>query len=145
MVAIAMFVILPALALGIQKVKVDRNYVTHKATTLAISITLAISVVLFEVEMRLVGWRHLAEKSPYYETYIFPTLSVHLFFSISTTLLLTATVYLATRKFPDPSRTLHSFIQTQEVGDFVCRGACYDIYYRMDFLLYGIHCRVTEQ
>jgi putative membrane protein len=109
LVAVAMFAVLPMLAFGIRLVRVDRNYIVHKSAMSTIAIVLAVAVILFEIEMRVVGWRHLAEISPYFQTTLFPVLSVHLLFSVSTTILLTLTVFLAWRRFPTPPRpTQHS-------------------------------------
>ena len=109
MVAVAMFAVLPALALGIRFVRTEKNYRAHKSAMSTVAIILAVTVVLFEIEMRLIGWRHLAKSSPYFQTILFPTLWIHLLFSISTTILLTATVFLAWRRFPNPPRpSIHS-------------------------------------
>lgn len=104
LVAVAMILVLPALVLAINLVRKHQSYNTHKKLMTALATILGIAVVLFEIEMRLVGWRHLAEPSPYYNTILFPVLIVHLVFSISTTFALAATVYLAWRKFPSPVR-----------------------------------------
>ena len=102
LVAVAMFAILPALAFGMHLVKDKKNYPAHKKMMLAISITLAVAVTLFELEMRLVGWRQLAEPSPYYNNIMPIALGIHLVCSISTTITLIATVWLALRGFPAP-------------------------------------------
>jgi putative membrane protein len=102
LVAVAMFAVLPAVAIGVNLVKNKRNFESHKKVMLGISLVLGVAVFLFELEMRMVGWKDLAEPSPYFNTYLFTALGVHLVCSISTTFLLSATVLLALRKFPNP-------------------------------------------
>jgi putative membrane protein len=104
LVAAAMFAILPALVLAIKLARKDKDFVAHKRAMTALSAVLGATVILFELEIRLIGWKHLAEPSPYYATILFPVLYVHLIFSISTTILLATTVFLAWRKFPNPPR-----------------------------------------
>ena len=104
LVAIAMFAILPAVVFGIHLVKNQGNYERHKKMMLAITLALAVTVVLFELEMRLVGWRQLAEPSPYVTSLMPIALGIHLLCSITTTALLIATVWLAFRRFPSPPR-----------------------------------------
>ena len=104
LVAVAMFAILPAVTIGLNLVKRQRNYGAHKKMMLGISIVLGIAVILFEIEMRMIGWRDLAEASPYYLTILPAILGVHLLCSISTTILLSSTVWFAWRKFPSPPK-----------------------------------------
>ncbi len=61
-------------------------------------------VVLFELEVRIYGWRQFAEPSPFYDTILFPVLYVHLFFAISTPLLWIYTIVGAVRRFAKPPR-----------------------------------------
>lgn len=104
LVAVAMFAILPAVAIGVNLVKNRRIFESHKKMMLGISMILGVSVILFELEMRMIGWQQLAASSPYFNTILFTVLGVHLACSISTTLLLIATVWFALRKFPSPPR-----------------------------------------
>ncbi len=69
-----------------------------------LSIVLLVAVGFFEIEMRLMGWEHLAEPSPYFDTLVYPSLWIHLFFSILAFFLLIATLSLAWTKFPKPPR-----------------------------------------
>jgi putative membrane protein len=102
LVAVAMFAILPAVAFAMHLVKNKRSFAAHKKVMLGISVVLAIAVILFELEMRFVGWRQLAEPSPYYNTILSTVLAVHLTCSITTVIALTTTVWFALRKFPVP-------------------------------------------
>jgi putative membrane protein len=122
LVAVAMFAILPAVAIGVNLVKRHRNYGAHKKVMLGISIILGIAVILFEIEMRMIGWRELAEPSPYYNTILPTVLGVHLFCSISTTLLLSTTVWFACRKFPSPPRPNPHSILHKKLGKLSATG-----------------------
>ena len=107
LVAVAMIAVLPIVIIGVQLAKRQKNYINHKKVMLTVSIILAVAVILFELEMRLVGWRHLAEPSPYFETHVPLALGIHLACSISTTLALITTVWNALRNFatiPSPNQ-----------------------------------------
>lgn len=103
-VAIAMLAILPVLTWSIWLVVRKRNYQLHKRIQLSLGSVLLVAVTLFEVDIRMYGWRHLAEPSPYYGGLLTPVLYVHLFFSIATTLLWIITIALALVKMPVPPR-----------------------------------------
>lgn len=106
-VAIAMFLILPILSYSLYLVKVRKDYRTHKKLQIFLGLLLLVAVVLFEVDIRIYGWRHLAEPSPYYSTSLFPVLYIHLFFACSTSVLWIVTILLALRKFPRPPVPSH--------------------------------------
>ena len=110
-VAVAMFLIIPALSYSLYLVKVHRDFKTHKAIQLGLGVVLLAAVTLFEIDIRLHGWRHLATASPYYDAGLFPVLYVHLFFAVSTTVLWGFTIVDALRKFPSP-------IQPSPYGEF---------------------------
>lgn len=100
-VSLAMVGVLPLLAFSIGLVR-RKKYALHKKTQILISVALLVTIVLFEVDLRLHGWKHLAKVSPYYETWLFPVFYVHLFIAISTSLLWTITFVLALKKMPNP-------------------------------------------
>jgi len=102
-VVVAMFAILPILSWSIYLVKVKRNYELHRKVQAVLGFTLLITVSLFEVDVRVNGWRHLALPSPYYYSILFPFLGIHLFFAISTSLLWTVTLWSAWKQFPYPT------------------------------------------
>lgn len=104
LVAVAMVLVLPVLTLSIFAVKRYRDYAAHKRVQLGLGITLLVAVILFEVDIRVFGWRHLATASPYYGNLLDPVLYVHLFFSIATTFLWAVTIVQAVRRFPVPIR-----------------------------------------
>ena len=102
-VAVAMILVLPLIAAAINLAK-RGEYQKHRVMMLVISTVLAVTVVLFEIEMRMVGWRDFAAASPYFNTLVTPILVIHLACSITTTALLIVTVMGAVKKFPNPPR-----------------------------------------
>jgi len=104
LVAVAMLAVLPVLAFAIASAKWRKDYSGHKKIMLGLSSILLVAVILFELEMRLLGWKHLAEPSPYYLSLVPMALVIHLIFSVSTVLLLAATVTLALKRFTKPPR-----------------------------------------
>ncbi|MBX3412221.1 MAG: DUF420 domain-containing protein [Pirellulales bacterium] len=106
-VFLAMFAVMPALIWSVWLVRYRRNYLWHKRVQLALAAVLAVTVVIFEVDIRVHGWRERAEASPYYGTptqpgIVFTVLYVHLFFAVSTAILWTLVVVRALRRFPSP-------------------------------------------
>jgi uncharacterized membrane protein YozB (DUF420 family) len=98
-VALAMLVLVPVLAFSIYQVKVRRNYSLHKAIQLTLGGVLLVAVTLFEVDVRLHGWRHLAAPSPYASH---EGSTVHLFFAVSSAVLWVLVIARALRNFPSP-------------------------------------------
>jgi uncharacterized membrane protein YozB (DUF420 family) len=106
-VALAMLVLVPVLAFSIYQVKVRRNYSLHKAIQLTLGGVLLVAVTLFEVDIRLHGWRHLAAPSPYAShegstDWVMVVLTVHLFFAVSSAVLWILVIARALRNFPSP-------------------------------------------
>ncbi len=85
-VAVAMAGILPLLWVSISMAKKGRIELHRKMQT-ALGVILFLAVVLFEIDMRLNGWTHLAQPSPFWETPIKVSLYVHLCFSVPTSIL----------------------------------------------------------
>lgn len=102
LVAVAMVIIVPVLAWSIRLVKVHRNYALHRMVQLILGCVLLFAVVLFEIDMRIHGWRELAKTSRFYGNWLMPVLYVHLFFAIITTILWIVTITQALRKFDNP-------------------------------------------
>jgi putative membrane protein len=107
-VFLAMFAIVPLLALSVRLVK-RRDYVLHKRLQLAMAAILLVSVGLFELDMRLfTDWRARAAASPYYAvdgwSWVWASLTVHLGFAVPTLVLWIAVVALAMRRFSVPPR-----------------------------------------
>lgn len=98
-VAAMMLLILPVMAWSIWAVRHRGNHALHRRVQTALGIVLLIAVGLFEIDIRVHGWRHLATVSPFYETVLFPVLYVHLFFAVSTTLLWAYVIPVALRRY----------------------------------------------
>jgi uncharacterized membrane protein YozB (DUF420 family) len=103
LVVITMILVLPCLLWSIFQVHYKKRYTVHKKTQLILAAALFLAVGLFELDVRLYGWRDHALASPYYNSALFPMLSVHLFFAISTFLLWITVLFMALRYIPSPS------------------------------------------
>jgi uncharacterized membrane protein YozB (DUF420 family) len=107
-VVVAMAVILPVLAWSVYLVRYRRRYELHKWVQTVLALVLLVTVLLFEIDIRVNGWRHRAEPSPYYASEtgglspVFATLYVHLVFATTTAVLWTVVTIQAWRKFPSP-------------------------------------------
>jgi putative membrane protein len=101
-VFLAMFAVIPIMGWSIWLVKYRRSYALHKMVQLVLGGVLLVTVVLFELDIRLNGWQHLAESSPYFHTWVFYSLYVHLCFAVTTALLWVFVIVQALRKFPKP-------------------------------------------
>ncbi len=109
-VALAMLVILPVLAVSIYLVRYKRRYQLHKQIQLVLGVVLLVAVVAFEVDMNfLTEWEKRAEPSPYFEEvnkWSCPAgiaLIVHLCFAVPTLVLWIVVIVRALRQFPDPT------------------------------------------
>ena len=102
LVVVAMFAVVPVLAWSIYLVRCKQNYSLHKRIQVALGVVLCVVVFLFELDMRLHGWRQFAMASPFYDTWVFPVLYVHLVFAVSTVLLWVYVIVAALRRFPSP-------------------------------------------
>lgn len=107
-VAAAMAIIVPALLWSIVQVKAAR-YSLHKSVQLTLGAVLLVAVVLFEIDVRLNGWRPAAAASPYMTMLVAGNwsvlelvLAVHLVFAVSATLLWTWVIIEALRRFASP-------------------------------------------
>ncbi|REK15798.1 MAG: DUF420 domain-containing protein [Planctomycetota bacterium] len=106
-VALAMVALVPILGASVYLVKYKRRYALHKKIQLLLGGTLLVTVVLFEVEMRVSGWRDRALASPYMgleggTNWVLVSLWIHLFFAVTSAVLWIAVIYRALRNFPSP-------------------------------------------
>ena len=106
-VFLAMFAVIPAMAVSVHLVKHHGKFTLHKRIQVTLGIILLVTVTAFEVDMRINGWRPRAEASPHYaegwtEGWVNPLLAIHLVFAISTTFLWIFVIVQALRKFPNP-------------------------------------------
>jgi putative membrane protein len=106
-VFLAMFAVVPVLALSIRQVKSRLNYQLHRTIQLALGLVLLVAVTAFEVDMRFfTDWEARAVGSPYYQpegwSPVWISLAIHLLFAIPTLLIWVAVILLALRRFPKP-------------------------------------------
>ena len=99
-VAVAMALILPTLYTSIAMVKKGRVDL-HRKLQIALGGVLLGAVGAFELDMRLNGWTHLAEPSPFWQTPVMTALYVHLGFSVPTALLWFGLIVWSIRRY-DP-------------------------------------------
>ena len=100
-VVLAMFVVLPVMGWSIYQVKHHRRYGLHKTIQLSLGIILAVTITLFEIDMRTGGWKdRTAGGQPSFA--VWTVLSVHLVFAVSTAILWVYVLVQAWRKFPTP-------------------------------------------
>lgn len=137
-VAVAMIAILPLLAVAIQAAK-SRKYDLHKRIMITLGAVLLLAVLAFEIEMRSVGWRHLAEPSPYYESLVFWSLGIHLIFSITAAASIVITLGLALKNFPShpapgPHSVLHRRLGKIAVISLTCTAVTGWIFYYLAFV-----------
>ncbi|HXT59061.1 MAG TPA: DUF420 domain-containing protein [Pirellulales bacterium] len=102
LVFLAMFAVVPVMGWSIYLVKYRKRYLLHKRIQLVLAVVLLAVVVLFEGDMRIHGWTERAKPSPYYETWVQHSLSIHLPFAVSTALLWIFVTVRALRRFPCP-------------------------------------------
>lgn len=106
-VVVAMLAVLPLLAWSVYLVKVRRQYALHKRIQLTLGAVLLLTVVLFEVDVRVIGWRDRAAVSAFASRdgstdWVMLWLGVHLFFSVTTSVLWLLVIARALRHFPSP-------------------------------------------
>lgn len=107
LVFVAMFLVVPVMWSSVWLVHTGQRFRLHKAIQITLAIVLLIAVMVFELEIRLRGWRHLAAESPFWHDggwndWIDYSLVVHLLFAIPTPLIWTVVIVRALRGFPRP-------------------------------------------
>lgn len=107
-VFLAMFVVVPLLAVSIYLTKYRRKHALHKKLQLAMAAVLLVAVTLFEIDIRVNGWEARAEPSPYFDpqhkwtSLAGISLIVHLTFAGPTLVLWIYVVVQALRHFSRP-------------------------------------------
>lgn len=104
----AMFLVIPTMVAAIAWVRYRGAYQGHKLLMLTLGSVLLVTVVIFEVDIRLNGWRERARPSPYYGTdtepgLVFQVLYVHLCFAVTTAVLWIVVIARALRRFARPA------------------------------------------
>ncbi len=125
LIALVMVGTVPLLLYSIYLVRSKKNYRLHRRIQLILAAVLLIVVCLFELDIRLYGWRHLAEDSAYYESWVFPLLYLHLVIAVSTTLIWAYTLITALRRFANPPvpnsfSPHHKWIARLAAGGMIC-------------------------
>ena len=101
---IGMIVIVPVLAWSIYQVKYRRRYELHKRVQVALGLVLLVAVVVFEIDIRLNGWRERAagQLGGDPPQIVWTALYIHLVFAIVATVLWPIVIVRALRNFPNP-------------------------------------------
>ena len=143
-VALAMVAFVPALLWSVYLVVYRRRYALHKKIQLALGITLLITVALFEVDIRLGGWRHRSDASPYSghegsTDWVSVALAIHLCFAVSAALLWIVVIFRALREFPKPPAPAAHSAWHRRVGmaaaiDMACTAVTGWIFYYLAFV-----------
>ena len=100
-VFVAMFVVVAVLAISVWVVRKTKNYQLHRKIQIVSAVTLAVTVVAFEVDMRFFSdWREQAKFSAYYESGVVDfSLAGHLLFAIPTPFIWAFVIYRAVANF----------------------------------------------
>jgi uncharacterized membrane protein YozB (DUF420 family) len=143
-VALAMLALLPALAWSVWLVMYRRRYELHKRVQLALGIVLLITVVLFEVDMRVGGWRHRATESSFAggassTDWVLVALAIHLCFAVTAALLWVVVIARALRNFPappvpSPHSPWHRRVGMAAAVDMACTAVSGWIFYYLAFV-----------
>lgn len=111
----AMALVVLILGFSVFTVKFKQNLRLHRAIQIVLGVVLGLTILAFELDMRINGWRHLARASPYYESWVFPSLILHLCFAIPTLLLWGYTIAMALRHSIEKSHN-HARFQHKKLG-----------------------------
>jgi uncharacterized membrane protein YozB (DUF420 family) len=106
-VVTAMVAVVPLLLASVYLVRNRRRYVIHKRIQLTLGLLLLVIIALFEIEMRVSGWRGRAAGSPYWtegawNDSVDYSLAVHLCFAVPTFVIWCVVIGRALAKFPRP-------------------------------------------
>ncbi len=143
-VALAMLVVVPALAFSVYLVMFRRQYTWHKRIQLVLGMALLVTVVAFEADMRIGGWRHRAEPSPYSGAqgatdWVSIALGIHLCFAITAALLWIVVIARALGNFPKTAMPSahspwHRRFGTAAAIDMVCTAVTGWVFYYLAFV-----------
>ena len=116
MMPVAMLVTVPLLSLSIYLVRFRHKYRTHAWMQGSIAALLMVAIIFFEIDVRLNDWRRLAIPSPYYESWLFPELYLHLLFAVTATLLWAYMIGTVIKNRPIPGSRNSSTARHRYVG-----------------------------
>ena len=109
-VVVALVAVVPVILWSLYVVKVRKNYALHRTLQILLGAVLLVTVLAFEIDMRLQGgWERIINKVPSQPRHspeeletIRQVLYVHLVFAISTPFLWGTTLALALKRFASP-------------------------------------------
>lgn len=105
--ALVLLILLPLQIISLLLLKGKRSYRGHMIMQVIMTAILGPALIAFEIQIRISGWRHLAELSPYYDNWVLPALLFHLIWAIPAVLLWIVAIYGAFKNFglsPRPGR-----------------------------------------
>jgi putative membrane protein len=145
-VVCALVAVVPILVWAIVEAKAGR-FVRHRNIQLVLAAVLLLTVLLFELDMRLQGgWQNIVNHDPANPRLtgealdqVRTLLYVHLCFAISTPLLWGTTIFLALKRFPNPPlpgphSQLHKKLAWLSVVDLVMTSVTGLAFYYMAFV-----------
>jgi putative membrane protein len=95
LIVFVMAIVIPIMLFSMSAVRRRHEIEIHRKIQIVLGVALGLAILAFEVDMRIFGWRSQAQPSPYYDTLVFPSLYVHLFFAIPTLFLWAYTISMA--------------------------------------------------
>lgn len=99
-VVVAMVLVLLALGFSIYQVRVKKNPKLHRAIQLITAAILLVTLIGFEVDIRMNGWREMAKASPYFESGVVSwSLWIHLMFAIPTPFVWAGVIWFGLTRF----------------------------------------------
>jgi putative membrane protein len=101
---LGMIAIVPVLAWSVYQVKFRRRYGLHKRVQVVLGLLLLVAVVIFELDIRLNGWRERAagQLGGDPPQIVWNALYIHLVFALAATVLWPVVIVRALRNFPNP-------------------------------------------
>lgn len=122
-VVTAMLIVVPLTIYGSRLAK-TRRYERHRQVQLGLATGLALAVLAFELEVRLMGWRERAAPSPYFHTILFPWLYFHVTIAVCASLLWIAATVHGLRRMPRPARPGPGSVWHRRIGQATIAATC---------------------
>ncbi len=104
LVSLAILLVLPCMLWSFYLVRAKKQYQSHKKIQIFLSIAILAVLVIFEVEIRLYGWRQYAEASPYIDRGLIPFLVFHVTIASIATVLWTWALVHALKNVSTPPK-----------------------------------------
>jgi hypothetical protein len=140
-VVLAMFAVVAVLAWSVFEVKARRRYQLHKWTQVTLGVVLLVTIILFEIDIRLHGWEERAANAigAHPVQAVYTALYIHLMFAISTVVLWPVTIGLALANFsnppmPGPHSRVHVPLARVAAADMVLTAITGWIFYWLAFV-----------